>query len=104
MVKKILSFLYSRSWLFWFIVIYSILSLLGMCLTPLFDEDEGFFAEASRQMLASNNFISIQVNGEDRYDKPALFFWFTALSLKLIGNNELAARLPSFLFFLFIAK
>ncbi|MCP9757330.1 glycosyltransferase family 39 protein [Lacihabitans sp. CCS-44] len=72
-----------------------------MYFTPLFDEDEGFFAEASRQMLATGDFITINVNGEQRYDKPALFFWFTALSLKIFGINELAARLPSFVFFLF---
>ncbi|HLO42919.1 MAG TPA: glycosyltransferase family 39 protein [Leadbetterella sp.] len=83
-----------------FVAAYILVSTLGMYYTPLFDEDEGFFAEAARQMLASGDYVSISVNGEQRYDKPALFFWFTAISLKIFGLNELGARLPSYIFFL----
>ncbi len=99
MVNKILNFLRTSKGFFWVIAVYLLVSIVGMIYTPLFDEDEGFFAEASRNMLSTNNFISIQVNGEERYDKPALFFWFTALSLKIFGNNEFAVRFPSFIFF-----
>jgi 4-amino-4-deoxy-L-arabinose transferase-like glycosyltransferase len=82
------------------VLAYFAMSIWGMSTTPLFDEDEGFFAEAARQMLASGDYVSISVNGEQRYDKPALFFWITAISLKIFGLNELGARLPSFIFFL----
>ncbi|MBK9507946.1 MAG: glycosyltransferase family 39 protein [Cytophagaceae bacterium] len=84
----------------WFLVAYITFSILGMTLTPLFDEDEGFFAEAARNMLATGDWISIKVNGEYRYDKPALFFWFEVLFLKIIGNREIAVRLPSFIAFI----
>lgn len=97
MVKIELSFEKS---IYALVAVYVLISILGMGYTPLFDEDEGFFAEASRQMLAIGDYIGISVNGEQRYDKPALFFWFTAISLKTIGLNELGARLPSFAFFL----
>jgi 4-amino-4-deoxy-L-arabinose transferase-like glycosyltransferase len=97
MVKIELSFEKS---IYALVAVYVLISILGMGYTPLFDEDEGFFAEASRQMLAIGDCIGISVNGEQRYDKPALFFWFTAISLKTIGLNELGARLPSFAFFL----
>jgi 4-amino-4-deoxy-L-arabinose transferase-like glycosyltransferase len=99
-IKETLSLQKERKKLGRYIVFYILISLLGMYFTPLFDEDEGFFAEASRQMIAIGDFVSISVNGEDRYDKPALFFWFTTISLKIFGINELAVRLPSFLFFL----
>ncbi|MES2796586.1 MAG: glycosyltransferase family 39 protein [Bacteroidota bacterium] len=95
-----LSLIKKDKWFFAFLVSYIVISCVGMALTPLFDEDEGFFAEASRNMLANNDFVVVSVNGEIRYDKPALFFWFTAISLKIFGINEFAARLPSFLFFL----
>lgn len=100
MVKKILSFLDLKNGFVWFISLYICISFWGMNHTPLFDEDEGFFAEASRQMLSKNSFIVIEVNGQERYDKPALYFWVTAFSLKMFGINEFAARLPSFVFFL----
>lgn len=62
---------------------------------PLFDVDEGAFAEASREMLASGDWGHTTLNGADRFDKPILVYWLQALSLKLWGVNEWAARLPS---------
>lgn len=82
------------------ILLYVCISLSGMCVTPLFDEDEGFLAEAARNMLATKNYLLVVVNQEIRFDKPLLCFWLAALSLKVFGNNELAVRLPSFVFFL----
>lgn len=100
MIKETLRFAKDRKTFHLFMCVYILISLIGMYFTPLFDEDEGFFAEASRQMLASKDYITISVNGEQRYDKPALFFWFTAISLKIFGMNEIGARLPSFVFYL----
>lgn len=100
MIKETLRFTTDRKTFHLFMCVYILISLIGMYFTPLFDEDEGFFAEASRQMLASSDFVMINVNGEERYDKPALFFWINALSLKLFGINEFAVRLPSFTFFI----
>lgn len=100
MIKETLRFASERKTFNRFICIYVLISLVGMYFTPLFDEDEGFFAEASRQMLATGDFVTINVNGEERYDKPALFFWFNVLSMKLFGINEFAVRFPSFIFFI----
>ncbi len=100
MIKETLRFATERKTFHLFICVYILISLIGMYFTPLFDEDEGFFAEASRQMLATGDYVTINVNGEERYDKPALFFWINALSLKLFGINEFTVRLPSFIFFI----
>lgn len=62
---------------------------------PLYDLDEGAFTEATREMMASGNYITPQKDGEPRYDKPVLIYWLQALSAKLFGFNELALRLPS---------
>lgn len=62
---------------------------------PLYDLDEGAFSEATREMLASGNFISTYLNGELRHDKPILIYWFQALSVSIFGLNEFALRLPS---------
>lgn len=87
-----------------FLLIFLLVSIWGMYATPLFDEDEGFFAEAARKMVETGDFITIRVNGEERYDKPSLFFWLEALSIKLFGGNEFAVRLPSFLFFALLLR
>ena len=62
---------------------------------PLFDWDEGAFSEATREMLASGDWISITLNGSPRYDKPVLIHWLQAASVSLLGSNEFAFRLPS---------
>ncbi len=62
---------------------------------PLYDLDEGAFTEATREMLASGNYITPHRDGEPRYDKPVLIYWLQALSVNALGLNELALRLPS---------
>lgn len=64
---------------------------------PLFDEDEGFYAEGAREMLVNNEFVTITANGQQRYDKPPLVFWMVAGSQWLFGPHEWAVRFPSVL-------
>src|SRR4030065_820946 len=61
----------------------------------LFDVDEAVFAEAAKEMVESGNWITPTYNGENRYDKPILFYWLMAASYKVFGINEFAARFPS---------
>lgn len=62
---------------------------------PLYDLDEGAFTEATREMIASGDYITPRKDGMPRYDKPVLIYWLQALSTKLLGFNEFALRLPS---------
>lgn len=62
---------------------------------PLYDLDEGAFTEATREMLASGNFITPHRDGEPRYDKPVLIYWLQAASVSALGWSEFALRLPS---------
>lgn len=61
----------------------------------LFDWDEINFAEISREMVLSGDYLRVSVNFEPFYQKPPLFFWMQALAMKLFGVNEFAARLPN---------
>ena len=61
----------------------------------LIDETEPLFAEASRQMLVTGDWITPFFNGETRFDKPALVYWCQAIAYAIIGVNEWAVRLPS---------
>lgn len=69
--------------------------LAGLGAAPLFDVDEGAFAEASREMRASGDWGHTTLNGADRFDKPILVYWLQALALALCGDTEFAVRLPS---------
>jgi len=62
---------------------------------PLFDRDEGAFSEATREMVESGNYVSTTLNGEPRYDKPILTYYFQALGVGLLGWNEWGLRLHS---------
>lgn len=72
------------------------LRLLSLGFYPLFDPTEGRYAEIGRKMFETGNFITpfIEYN-VPFWAKPPLSFWLTAISYKIFGINEFAARLPS---------
>jgi len=76
------------------VLLYSI----GNWSLPLIDRDEPRFAEASREMRQSGDFIIPRLNGDYRFDKPPLIYWCQVLSYDLFGANDVAARLPSAVF------
>ncbi len=61
----------------------------------LFDWDEINFAECAREMIASNDYLNVQINFQPFWEKPPLFIWMQVLSMKLFGINEFAARFPN---------
>lgn len=61
----------------------------------LVDETEPLFAEASRQMYETGNWVTPYFNGETRFDKPPLVYWLMAIAFHLVGVGEWAVRLPS---------
>ena len=60
----------------------------------LFDWDEINFAECAREMIVTNDYISVQINFKPFWEKPPLFIWMQVLSMKAFGINEFAARFP----------
>jgi 4-amino-4-deoxy-L-arabinose transferase-like glycosyltransferase len=63
--------------------------------TGLVDETEPLFAEASRQMLVTGDWVTPYFDGTTRFDKPPLVYWIMAIAFKLFGVNEWAVRFPS---------
>lgn len=61
----------------------------------LFDWDEINFAEIAREMNVSGNYGEPQINFMPFTEKPPLFFWLQAISMKMFGINEFAARFPN---------
>lgn len=79
----------------WLFPLIGLSFFLGLGSIPLFDLDEGAFTEATREMLASGNYLTTYLNGELRFDKPILIYWLQAASATLFGLSEWSLRLPS---------
>ncbi|MBL7884915.1 MAG: glycosyltransferase family 39 protein [Bacteroidia bacterium] len=61
----------------------------------LFDWDEINFAECAREMLVTDDYFSVTINYQPFWEKPPVFIWMQALSMKMFGVNEFAARFPN---------
>jgi 4-amino-4-deoxy-L-arabinose transferase-like glycosyltransferase len=79
----------------WLILICTLAFGWNLGSIGLIDETEPLFAEASRQMLVTGDWITPFFNGETRFDKPALIYWCQAIAYAVIGVNEWAVRIPS---------
>lgn len=76
-------------------VLFVVLYFYRLGSVGLIDVDEPRYAEAGREMLESGNWTVPYFNYEVRFDKPVLYYWLEAISMKVFGVNEFAARLPS---------
>ena len=85
-----------RSWLPYAIILLGsallFLPLLGQ--VHLFDWDEINFAECAREMIASKDYLRMQIDFAPFYEKPPLFIWMQVAAMKLFGVGEYAARFP----------
>jgi len=57
--------------------------------------DEPRYAWIAREMLETGDWVSPRLYGKPWFEKPPLYYWEAALSFKLFGISEAAARLPS---------
>ena len=80
------------------LVVLSAFFFIGLGHLHLFDWDEINFAEAAREMIASGDYLHVQINFEPFWEKPPLFFWLQVIGMKLFGINEFGARFPNAVF------
>ena len=60
---------------------------------PLYDPDEGRYAEIPREMLAGGDYVIPHLDGFIYLEKPPLQYWATALLFAALGQSEWSARL-----------
>ena len=77
------------------VVLGALLFISGIGSVRLFDWDEINFAESAREMLVTGDWFNVQINFHSFWEKPPLFIWMQALSMKVFGVNEFAARFPN---------
>ena len=88
-------------------VAYALILLFGLALylpglrtIPAVDRDEARFAQATRQMLETGDYVDIRLGDEARLKKPVGIYWLQAAATKLAGGEDLSNpvwtyRLPS---------
>jgi 4-amino-4-deoxy-L-arabinose transferase-like glycosyltransferase len=77
------------------IILAAILYLLSTTSRGVIDYDEGYYAQAAKNMAESGNWVTPYVNGVRFLEKPPFLYWLTAASFKAFGTNEFALRLPT---------
>ena len=79
------------------IVVVFALFLLGNSRVSLWDRDEPRYAECSREMLQTGDWVVPHLLGEWRTQKPPFIYWCEGASMRVLGDGPFAARLPSVL-------
>jgi 4-amino-4-deoxy-L-arabinose transferase-like glycosyltransferase len=78
-----------------------LLYLPGVAAIPPLDRDEARFAQATRQMLQTGDFLRIRFQDEARNKKPAGIYWLQAAAVSALSTPASTAiwpyRLPSLL-------
>jgi 4-amino-4-deoxy-L-arabinose transferase-like glycosyltransferase len=77
------------------LLLSSLTFFLGLGRQAITDSDEGFYAEAAREMVEGGDWLTPHFNYSERWQKPALYYWLTAATYLVLGPTELAARLWS---------
>lgn len=82
-------------------IICAIAWVPGFFTLPPLDRDESRFAQATRQMLESHDFIDIRLGQGARYEKPVGIYWLQAATTSTFGGGDISSiwtyRLPSLL-------
>lgn len=65
---------------------------------PLSVPDEARYSEIPREMVATGNYLTPRLNGVKYFEKPPLFYWLQAGSIRLLGLGEWSLRLWPALF------
>ena len=84
--------------LFWLVLIIATLYLCyfhNLSAIGLVGPDEPRYAWIAREMHESGDWVTPRLYGQPWFEKPVLYYWGAALSFKLFGVSEAAARFPS---------
>lgn len=63
--------------------------------SSLYDWDEAIYAQISKEMVSSGDWLTPHWDYQPWFDKPPLYMWATAVLFRLFGISEFWARAPS---------
>ena len=82
---------------FWVFILIGVLYFTAVRVDTM-DIDASQYAEISREMLKSGDYLHVYDRGVEYLDKPPFLFWVSAASMRVFGINNFGYKLPSVLF------
>ena len=74
------------------IIILGIFFSFEMGNRPFASPDEGRYVEIPREMVVTGDYVTPRLDGMKYFEKPPLFYWMQAASIKVAGINETSMR------------
>src|SRR5580765_3457330 len=77
------------------LLLSSLTFLLGLGIQAITDSDEAFYAEAAREIVVGNDWLTPHFNYEERWQKQILSYWLAAAAFAGTDTTEFIARFGS---------
>ena len=86
----------ARSQSLWIVLAFAAATFLGCILSPpsLMDDVDAVQAQIARNMVTSGDWVTARLDGIPFLEKAPLIYWLAALSYKVFGAHDWAARIP----------
>src|SRR5579863_4570563 len=87
---------FSQGQLYVIVLLFAAAVYAGCMTSPpsLMDDVDAVQAQISRNMLASNDWVTARLDGIPYLEKAPLIYWLMAISFRLFGPYDWAARIP----------
>ena len=76
------------------VALWAIIYMADVTRAPLLDDVDSVHAEAGREMVLGNDWVTIYTNGIRYMEKAPFLYWSLAVSYKIFGIGEWSAHLP----------
>jgi len=76
------------------LVLWIVIYLVDLSRPPLLDDVDSVHAEAGREMMLRNDWVTIYTDGIRYMEKAPMLYWSIAASYKVFGVSAWSARLP----------
>jgi 4-amino-4-deoxy-L-arabinose transferase-like glycosyltransferase len=86
-----LLFFHSRVALYALMAVLSVFVLIGHHTVPPLDRDEARFAQASKQMLQTGDYITVRFQDDLRAKKPAGIYWLQSTFANFLGADDISS-------------
>ena len=84
-----------KKYLIALIILYLAIYIIPLGGRPMITPDEYRYAEISREMIESGDWITPRLVNVRYFEKPVMGYWLNAISISLFGENSFAIRFSS---------